>query len=176
MARAPAPGAALQSQHWVKQGVTSGIFAGGVCLVMLLVAALPLGGWVAQLPLRMIAALVLGPPALEPPYPLGPVTLAGIGVHLLLAALFGTLFSALLSIVPTLTRTPTRLLAAATLYGSVLWLVNIYGIAPAAGWFWFQSIGQPALLWFVHTFLFGTVLGFFLTWIAFPRARVVSAV
>ena len=147
---------------WVKQGAIGGAIAGIVfAMFEMLATALMNGAAAFFMPLRMIGAIVLGQGALQPSYPLLTAGLAGMVVHMMLSVVFGIVFALLVASVPALASSTMALLAAASAYGLLLWLVNFYLIAPAAGWVWFTE-SNPVVQFLAHTVMFGTALGFYL--------------
>ncbi len=147
---------------WVKQGAIGGVIAGLVFSMFEMIVAAVLNGAAAFfMPLRMIGAIVLGQGALQPSYPLLTAGLVGIVVHMMLSVIFGIVFALLVSYVPALANSTMALLAAASAYGLLLWLVNFYIIAPTAGWVWFTN-SNPVVQFLAHTLMFGTALGFYL--------------
>jgi len=147
---------------WLKQGAIGGVIA-GVALAMfdMLATALLNGAAAFFMPLRMIGAIALGPGALQPGYSLLTAGLVGMVIHMMLAVVFGIVFALLVAYVPALASSPMALLAAASAYGLLLWLVNLYLIAPAMGWVWFGE-SNPVMQFLAHTFMFGAALGLYL--------------
>ncbi len=147
-------------------GAIGGVLAGIIfALFEMGVAAAKMGALdAAWMPLRMIGATVLGEDALMPGYSLAKAATTGLLVHMMLSALFGVAFALLLVVLPALQRSAPWLVGAATAYGLLLWLVNFYVVAPVAGWDWFPDGADQFWQGFVaHTFVFGTLLGVYLT-------------
>jgi hypothetical protein len=141
----------------IRQGAIAGVVAGIIFAAFEMVASAALMGAAAfWTPLRMIGAILLGQAALDPGYSLIAAGLAGVAVHMVLAAIYGGLFAALLGGL----RSAAAIIGLATLYGFALWLVNFYAIAP--GTFpWFLD-ATPMIQFVAHTFFFGSVLGLYL--------------
>jgi hypothetical protein len=78
------------------------------------------------MPLRMIGAIVLGEEALEASYSLAGAAVAGAMLHMALSALYGAVFAALVELVRGLRSSGGVLVAAASLCGLTLLLVNFY--------------------------------------------------
>jgi len=115
------------------------------------------------MPLRMIGAILLGPMALDPSYPLLNASLAGLAVHVPLAILYGVIFAIVIGGLRSAAADTTL----GAIYGLGLWLINFYLIAPAAfPWFLMSS---PLVQFIAHTFFFGAVLGWFV-WRSRERA------
>jgi hypothetical protein len=62
------------------------------------------------------------------------------------------------------------ILAGGMVYGIVLWLLNRYVVAPAAGWFWFVDQTNLIVRCFAYTIFFGGVMAWSLS-----RHRIVTA-
>jgi hypothetical protein len=138
-------------------GVIAGIVAGIVFAAYeMLVSALMTGAGAFFMPLRMIGAIALGPEALDPGYSLTAAGLAGLLVHVVLAVIYGAIFGEL----STVLRGPAAFVAAGSLFGFVLWLVNFYLIAPTVFPWFLES--SPLVQFIGHTFFFGSVLGYYL--------------
>ena len=141
----------------------------------MVVAALQMGVDAATMPLRMIGAIVLGPDALDPSYPLMNAAAAGVVVHVVLSIVFTAIFAAMAPSVLGifgLSATSGNLAVAGVAFGVVLWLVNFYVIAPAAGWTWFPERTDPIVQSIAHAFFFGGLAG----WMLGRRHPVLSAV
>ncbi len=145
---------------WAKQGAIGGIIAGLVFAMFEMVMAALLNGAFFG-PLRMIGAIVLGREALQPSYPLLTAIVVGLVVHMMLSAIYGIVFALIVAAVPALASSPAALIAAASVYGLVLWLVNFYVVAPLADWVWFTQ-SNPVVQFIAHTVMFGAVLGVYL--------------
>jgi hypothetical protein len=81
--------------------------------------------------------------------------------HLIVSVGFGLLFIGLAQ--PWVLRAPRTVLVLALAYGPLLWLINIYVIAPLAGWTWFSQNSNPMIQGVAHT-LYGWRLGMALKW------------
>jgi hypothetical protein len=150
-------------------GAAAGIIAGLVFAAFEMIAAAMMMGWDAFfMPLRMIGAILIGPAALDPSYPLLTACLAGVGVHLVLAVLYGMIFAV---ITGGLRSAATDILLG-TAYGSALWLINFYVIAPAA-FPWFLE-ANPLIQFIGHSVFFGSALGLYV-WDARQRATTTEA-
>lgn len=144
---------------WVRKGASAGLVAGIVFALFQIGYAL-LSGLAWSAPLRLIGAVGLGRDALQPQYPLLSAAVSGVIIHVLYSVVMGVVFGALVAGLHALAANPGVLMLSASLFGLLLWLINFYVIAPAAGWEWFPS--QTSAFWqgFVaHTLFFGAVLG-----------------
>jgi uncharacterized membrane protein YagU involved in acid resistance len=148
---------------WIGKGASAGVVAGIVFALFQIGYAL-LSGQAWSAPLRLIGAVGLGREALQPQYPLLSAAVSGVIIHLLFSVVMGVVFGALVAGLQALAVNPGVLMVSASLFGMLLWLINFYVVAPAAGWEWFPN--QTSAFWqgFVaHTFFFGTVVGAWLS-------------
>ena len=137
-----------------------GILAGLAFAIFEVVAAIVLTGPAhAFVPLRMIAAMVLGPHAMDPGYSLAAAASVGLLLHLILSMIFAAIFAAL---IPGTFATRSEI-ELGMFYGLMLWLANFHLIGPALGWVWFaqQPMPMPLAQLTAHTVAYGAVLGWF---------------
>ena len=148
---------------WDRQGLRGGFVAGtGFALIELLAMGIREGQIEVDRLLRRIAAMWIGPAALAADYPFATVAVVGTVMHFSFSALFGLIFTWLTeSHLPRLVRSRRALLATATIYGLLLWPVNVYVIAPFVGWEWFAQETEPAVLAAAHL-CYGVLLGLYL--------------
>lgn len=140
------------------QGAIGGIIAGVVFAAFEMIAsAAMMGPGAFFMPLRMIGAILLGPGALDPSYSLVAAGLAGLVVHVVLAAIYGGVFAMLFGGL----RSAWTDIAIGAGYGLALWLINFYVIAPMA-FPWFLE-ANPVVQFVAHTFFFGAVLGWYVS-------------
>ena len=136
--------------------VAAGFIAGTVFAFYEMIAASLLQRPAAALmPLRMIAAILLGPAALDPSYSITAAALVGVLLHFALSIDFALMFAA------TVSRQSSDALLAwqGIVFGAVLWAFNFYVIAPLAGWVWFPR-SHAAVQLIAHTLFYGWPLGF----------------
>ncbi len=147
---------ARNAGNWFTNSVLGGI-VGGIMFAMfeMVMSAILNGRDAFFVPLRMIGGIVLGQQALSPAYSLAGAAVVGITLHLALSVLFGVIFGAGATMLPSLARASRALLLAGASYGVMLWLVNFYVIAPAAGWNWFPDQSNEAVQFMAHAFIFG---------------------
>lgn len=142
----------------LRQGAIGGIIAGIVFAAFeMIVGAAMMGPEVFFMPLRMIGAILLGPSALDPSYSLVAAGLAGLVVHVVLAAIYGGVFAMLFGGL----RSAWTDIAIGAGYGLALWLINFYVIAPMA-FPWFLE-ADPVVQFVAHTVFFGAVLGWYVS-------------
>ena len=162
------------SDAWIGKAMFAGFFA-GLIFIVFEVAVAAIMGTSPFGPLRMIGAILLGPGGLqvvERPLPefgkglllrLGnPMSVAGVGllVHFLLSTVYGGTFGMATWMLRPLSRNRFSLVASATAFGVLLWIVNFYVIAPFVfPWF---TMANPVVQFLAHAFFFGTVLGLLL--------------
>jgi hypothetical protein len=166
------PGIALMARITVRFGsesiVISGVIAGIVFIVFeMLAAAAQAGAQAAAMPLRMIAAIVLGRETLEPSYSLATVVTTGMAVHLVLSVVFAAICAVV--IIPLANRVSPgfavrahNVTLVAVAFAIALWLVNVYVVAPAAGWTWFATRTDPLVQVLAHVVCFGWPMGWML--------------
>jgi hypothetical protein len=153
----------------------AGLIAGFTFIGFQLVATAFLSGpATAPLPLRSISAMVLGPAALASSYSLLAVIITGLVIHLFLSSVFGVLFAVMAMRIAHATEgellaTTGQLALAGTTFGTVLWLVNFYVVAPLAGWTWFPGNTHHVTAFLGHAFFFGCPLGWVFGRIASSR-------
>jgi hypothetical protein len=143
----------------------TGVAAGLLFIGFEMVATASLtGSATALMPLRMIGTIVLGRAALDPNYSIVAAGITGLAVHLLLSIAFAALFAEIVTRIERVTEgelmaTNGQLALAGTMFGTALWLVNFYVIAPLAGWTWFAGNVHHVVAFLGHAFFFGCPLG-----------------
>ena len=138
-------------------GLTAGVIAGGAMMVAEMVMARILGA-PALSPIRLSSSIVIGPAALSETYPLVTALAVGIGAHLLLSVLFGTIAFQALALVGRRNSRAWALLAFGLGYGGLLWAMNYLVV----GTFVLRQFSAVDLLWngaVPHVLFFGFVLG-----------------
>ncbi len=148
-----------EAGSWLPVGLMMGVVAGIVFIIFETVTA-GITGPSPAMPLRMISAIVLGAGALQPSINVAAAAVVGLIVHFILSAIFGLIFGVVVWIVGPLTRSRGTLIAAATVYGFLLWIINFYVVAPQA-FPWFAE-ANPVVQFVAHTFFFGAPLGLLL--------------
>jgi hypothetical protein len=150
---------------WLLQGMIGGVIAGALFAAFEMLAELAIVGTADAfwMPLRMIGAIGIGPEALDPTYSLVEAGVVGLGIHIVLSAAFGTIFGGVLYALWSAARHPATLFLAAAAGGLLLWLINFYVIAPAAGWDWFPD-GTRDWSQAAGHILFGLLVAAYLSW------------
>jgi hypothetical protein len=137
-------------------GAYMGVVAGIVFALFVMIASSLMGDSFFA-PLRMIAGIVLGPTALDLATPLSRILVPGLGVHLLLSALYGTAFGLLVGAVPAMHHERATLVGWGAVFGFLVWLVNFYVLAPVL-YPWFTE-ATPWVEFIGHTLFYGATLG-----------------
>jgi hypothetical protein len=139
-----------------KEGYAFGIVAGIVFALAEIITA----GITANpplLPFRMFASVVMGEEAIGFT-PLGTAVVVGTVCHVILSALFGTIYGVLNSRLPPRAQTnPNSQVGIGLAYGAALWFVNFQLIAPL-GYPWFLDTPQIHQI-VLHAVFFGLPLG-----------------
>lgn len=130
----------MQSHHYVARqpdwiaAATAGFVAGAAVMVMELfwsTAIIDVSPWAAA---HMVAAIVLGPGALDSTaFSIGIVTTALL-IHYVLGALFGVILAVLIASFH-LDDTVTMVLLVGALFGIFLYLLNLHGMVRYFPWF-----------------------------------------
>lgn len=140
------------------QGAMFGVVAGVVFAAFeMMTSAALMGPAALWTPLRMIGAIALGRPALDPSYSLALAGFAGLVVHVMLSVLYGMIFA----VVAGGLKSRAWDIGLGALFGFVLWIVNFYVVAPRLFPWFLES--SPTVQFIAHTFFFGAVLGY-LVW------------
>lgn len=147
---------------WAIAGLITGLISGVIFLAFEMLAAGILGAS-AFGPPRMMSATVLGQGALPPQPSIGIGTALPVAllVHFTLSAIFGVVFGTVAGSLSFLRSSRSLLIAAATVFGFGLWIVNFYVMAPILGWDWF-AMANPVVQFIAHTFFFGLPVGLLL--------------
>ena len=161
-----------RSSTWIRAGLVGGVVAGIVFAMFEMIMAVVLNGPDAFfMPLRMIGAIALGEPALDPASSLLSAGGAGLLVHMALSMMYGLAVAAMIAAVPSLRRSAASVVAIASVAGLGLWIVNFFVLANAFGWSWFPDSQNVAVQFMAHTVMFGSVLGLLLERFAFRGSR-----
>jgi hypothetical protein len=137
-------------------GAIAGVVAGIIFAVFEMLAAAA-QGMPAVMPLRMIAAIGLGGGSLQAGAASAGDLLVAALIHMALSAVYGVVFAAVVGFVALLRGSRWAVVAAGTVFGFLLWIVNFYVISPLVfPWF---GMANPVVQFLAHTFFFGTALG-----------------
>jgi hypothetical protein len=113
----------------VSHGTLAGVLAGLGLGVVAIVASTALRGdpW---LPFDFAAAIVAGPEALAPTFPIAASLALGTVIHMLLSGLFGVTFLSALALTFQLSARPTLLLLHGVVFAFLVWEVNFLAVLP----------------------------------------------
>ena len=135
-----------------------GVAAGMIFVTFEMVTAVFVGADFFS-PLSMAGAAVLGQGTLDGPYPPVIAVIVGLPVCVLVSAAYGAAFGAVSAVGP-VRRSRRALLAAATAFGSLLWMVD-FALA-AQGAFPRFPAASSVVQFLAHAFFFGATLGLML--------------
>ena len=150
------------SRKWITDGAIGGLLAGVTLAIAQMGIAVALG-LPALSPVRLISSVALGPAALSPAFPLALITLGFIVVHFSISAIYGTVFSLLLTSRGWLTASSGLILLLGFAYAVAISLVNLL-LVPFVAWSQFTVID---LVWegaAPHAFFFGGPLAVYVLW------------
>jgi hypothetical protein len=163
---------AVPATAWIRAGIIGGIIAGMTFAMFEMIMAVVLSGSGAFfMPLRMIGAIGIGSSALDPATSLLTAGGAGLVIHMVLSMMYGLGVAGALALGRSLTRSTISVVAAASLAGFGLWILNFFILAGAFGWSWFPDSQNVAVQFVAHTLMFGAVLGVVLDRLAFRSNR-----
>jgi hypothetical protein len=136
--------AKLLAQVDLRDVAYTGIAAGLIFMGFEMIATTLVTGSAAPMPFRLIAGIVPGRTALDPRCPLFVAGMIGFVVHLVLSIAFAAIFGETVTRIEQATEgelmsSGSQLALAGTVFGTALWLVNFYVVAPLAGWTWFPE-------------------------------------
>lgn len=112
-----------------KHGLIAGLLAGLVLGLVEIVASTLLLGDPWQ-PFDFAAAILVGPEALAPAFPVGASVMLGVVIHVLLSIVFGVMFVAVLSLAFQLSARPWVLLFYGVWFGMTVWEVGFLALLP----------------------------------------------
>lgn len=149
----------VATKFGLRNTVTAGIIGAVLFAVFETLAAVMLmGSEEVFTPLRMISAIVLGAAALDPGYSLLVAAIGGTIVHVVLSMAFALAFASVAS--PR--ATDSGLAIAGIVFGTLLWVVNFYVIAPLAGWQWLPEQTNAIVQFIAHACFYGCPVGWYL--------------
>ena len=149
---------ALETSAVLMHGAIGGIVAGIVFLIAEMIGSVLLGGELLA-PFMAFASIPLGqmPPTIE----VGTALPVGFVTHFVLSILYGVIAVAIVRLVPALRSSAMILIVAATVFGTLLWIINFFILPDVIGRPWFKEL--PMIPQFIyHAFFYGTPLGIFL--------------
>lgn len=113
----------------VSHGTFAGLLAGLGLGFIAIVASTALGGdpW---LPFHFAVAIVVGPEALAPTFPVAASLALGTVIHIVLSVLFGVIFLGALALTFQLSARPLLMLLYGVVFAFVVWEVNFLAVLP----------------------------------------------
>lgn len=139
-------------------GALGGVVAGVVFLIAEMIGSVLLGGELLA-PFMAFASIPLG--QMPPDIAIGTALPVGFVTHFALSILYGVIGAAIVQSVPALRSTAMILVVAATIFGTLLWIINFFILPDVIGRPWFKE--APMVAQFIyHAFFYGTPLGVFL--------------
>ncbi|MDQ4075956.1 MAG: hypothetical protein M3220_06885 [Chloroflexota bacterium] len=157
----------IRTRAILRHGLVAGLLSGMLFSVAASAAAILRGqSWMA--PLRLVAAVVLGEEAFQDTYPLTPLFLWGMLLHLLYTVLTGILFAWWVATQPRLRTSGAATFGVALLYTLILWLSGFCLLAPLFGWHWFAERTRFLPQFVLQVLVWGGSLGAYL---ALPQVR-----
>jgi hypothetical protein len=115
-----------------RHGARAGLLA-GAALGLVEIAASTMLRHSPRLPFDFAAAIVVGPEALVPAFPLGASLALGTVVHVLLSITSGIAFLAALALAFQLSARPLLMLVYGVLFGLTVWEINFLAVLPTIG-------------------------------------------
>jgi hypothetical protein len=127
--RAGAPVERRDAWELATHGARAGLLAGlGLGIVEILASAVLRGD--PSLPFDFAAAIVVGPEALSPGFPVAASVMLGIVIHVLLSTMFGVAFLTALALTFQLSARPWLMLLYGLLFGVAVWEVDFLAVLP----------------------------------------------
>ena len=83
---------------------------------------------------------------------------------MVLSAICGAAFGTAAAFMPAIVRSASVAALAGAAWGTLLWVVNFYVVAPIAGWVWFPQMTDPLMQFVAHAGFFGVPLGLYVAW------------
>lgn len=147
--------------------VYSGLIAGAAFVIAEMVLVALFQGESPWTPVRMIAAILLGPDVLPPPATFdGGIAIVALVVHFALSIIYAAILAWIVRIVPMETLSTPQAASIGAIFALAIFLVNFYPIA-AAAFPWFAE-GRDWVTVVSHL-LFGAVLGWSYLRLAHPH-------
>ena len=127
--RAGSPVERRDAWELATHGARAGLLAGLALGLTEILASVVLRGdpW---LPFDFAAAIVVGPEALSPGFPVAASVILGIVIHLLLSMVFGVAFLTALALMFQLSARPWLILLYGLLFGVTVWEVDFLAVLP----------------------------------------------
>jgi hypothetical protein len=149
--------------HGARAGLLAGLALG---LVEILASGVLRGD--PSLPFDFAAAIVVGPEALSPGFPVAASVMLGIVIHVLLSVLFGVAFLTALALTFQLSARPWLMLLYGSLFGVTVWEVNFLAVLPVIAPALSGRLDRATQLWngiASYCLVYGPVLAAYVIWV-----------
>jgi len=148
-------------------GARAGLLAGFALGLVEIVASILLRGdpW---LPFDFAAAIVVGPDALTPAFPVAASIALGTVIHVLLSVVFGVMFLAGLTLTFQLSARPGLMLLYGVLFGAIVWEVDFLAVLPVIAPELRGRLDLATQLWngiVSYCLVYGPALGAYVIWV-----------
>jgi hypothetical protein len=148
-------------------GARAGLLAGLALGLVEIVASIVLRGdpW---LPFDFAAAIVVGPDALSPAFPVAASIALGTAIHVLLSVVFGVTFLAGLTLTFQLSARPWLMLLYGVLFGATVWEVDFLAVLPVIAPALTGRLDLATQLWngiVSYCFVYGPALSAYVMWV-----------
>jgi hypothetical protein len=148
--------------HGTRAGLLAGVALG---LVEILASAMLHDD--PRLPFDFAAAVVVGPEALLPAFPLGASVMLGTVIHVLLSVVFGVAFLAGLAFTFQLSARPWLMLLYGAWFGLAVWEVNFLAVLPVIAPALTARLDFATQVWngiLSYCLVYGPVLAAYVIW------------
>jgi hypothetical protein len=148
-------------------GARSGLLA-GAALGLVEIAASTMLRHSPRLPFDFAAAIVVGPEALLPAFPLAASLVLGTVLHVLLSITFGVAFLGGLALTFQLSARPLLMVLYGTLFGVAVWEINFLAVLPAIAPELTGRLDLATQLWngiVSYSLVYGPVLAMYTIWV-----------
>jgi hypothetical protein len=148
-------------------GTRAGLLA-GLALGLIEMAASTLLRGDPWLPFAFAAAMVVGPDALTPEFPVAVSMALGTVIHVLLSVVFGVTFLAGLALTFQLSARPCLMLLYGVLFGAMVWEVDFLAVLPVIAPNLTGRLDLATQLWngiVSYCLVYGPALGAYVIWV-----------
>ena len=148
-------------------GAGAGLLA-GVAVGLVEIAAGAMLSDSARLPFDFAAALIVGPEALLPTFPLAASLALGSVLHVLLSITFGVVFLGGLALTFQLSARPLLMLLYGVVFGATVWEINFLAVLPVMAPALVGRLDLATLLWngiLSCSLVYGPVLAAYVIWV-----------
>lgn len=148
-------------------GARAGLLAGAT-LGLVEIAASTMLRHSPRLPFDFAAAIVVGPEALLPAFPLAASLVLGTVLHVLLSITFGVAFLGGLALTFQLSARPLLMVLYGTLFGVAVWEINFLAVLPAIAPELTGRLDLATQLWngiVSYSLVYGPVLATYVIWV-----------